>query len=186
MVFIIGEPGIGKTTLVDALAAYVVAADGVRVVQGLCVGPYSTGEAYRPILEALGRLCRSAESRPLIPLFQQYAPMWLAQMPWLLSEAEQERLQRTLAGTTQTRMLRELAEVLEVITNDKPLVLILENLHRSDYATMDALTMLAQRREPARLMIVGTYRPVEGLQRAHPLQAVIHELRYMDCARNSC
>src|SRR5262249_51630664 len=66
----------------------------------------------------------------------------------------------------------ELAEALEVFTATRPLLLILEDMHWSDYATLDLLTYLARREGPARLLILGTYRPVEVLLRGHPLQTV--------------
>src|SRR5262249_9409157 len=57
-----------------------------------------------------------------------------------------------------------------------PLLLVLEDLHWSDYATLDLLTSLARRPDPARLLILGTYRPVEVLLRGHPLQTVKQDL----------
>jgi predicted ATPase len=50
-------------------------------------------------------------------------------------------------------------------------------LHWSDYSTLDLISHLARRREPARLMIVGTYRPEELTLRDHPLKAVKQELQ---------
>jgi predicted ATPase len=73
-------------------------------------------------------------------------------------------------------MLRELAEVLEVLTAETPLVLVLEDLHWSDRSTVEFLTYVAQRRAPARLLVLGTYRPVETLIRAHPLRGIVQEL----------
>ena len=37
-----------------------------------------------------------------------------------------------MSGVTQARMLRELAEALEVLTAIRPLVLVVEDLHWSD------------------------------------------------------
>ena len=48
--------------------------------------------------------------------------------PGLVSEPELERLQRQVAGATPARMLRELAQALEMLTADAPLVLVLEDL----------------------------------------------------------
>ena len=79
-------------------------------------------------------------------------------------------------GATRERMLRELAEAIEVLTDSQPLVLVLEDLHWSDYSTLDLLAMLARRREPARLLVIGTYRPEDVLREGHPLQTVLHEL----------
>src|SRR5919108_4607291 len=98
-------------------------------------------------------------------------------MPWLVSTTEFEALQLQVVGATRERMLRELAEALERLTAARPLVLVLEDLHWSDYSTLDVLAMLARRREPARLLVLGTYRPEDALQRGHPLSTVHHELQ---------
>jgi predicted ATPase len=73
-------------------------------------------------------------------------------------------------------MRRELAEALEVLTADRVLVLILEDLQWSDHATVEALAYLGQRPDPARLLVLGTYRPVEVLLQGHPLRGMVQEL----------
>src|SRR4029450_1679273 len=62
-----------------------------------------------------------------------------------------ERLQGRLQGVTPARMLRELAEALEVLTADRALVLVLEDLQWSDSATVEARVYLGQQPETARL-----------------------------------
>ena len=74
-------------------------------------------------------------------------------------------------------MLREMAEALEAITGERPLVLVLEDLHWSDAATLELLAILARRREMARLLVLATYRPVEVLVHEHPLREVKQELQ---------
>jgi predicted ATPase len=74
-------------------------------------------------------------------------------------------------------MLRELAEALELLTVQQTLVLVLEDLHWSDPSTLDLIAVLARRREPARLLLIGTYRPPEVRRRAHPLHTVQQELQ---------
>jgi predicted ATPase len=74
----------------------------------------------------------------------------------LLSDGERERLQPQLPDVTSVRMLRELAEALEAWTRTTPLVLVLEDLHWSDVSTVNLLTYLAQRRDPVRLLVLGT------------------------------
>src|SRR5262249_48462387 len=61
---------------------------------------------------------------------------------------------------------------LEVIAAKTPLVLHLEDLQWSDPSTLDLIATAARRSEPARLMILGTYRPVEMLAGKHPLRGV--------------
>jgi predicted ATPase len=78
-------------------------------------------------------------------------------------------------------MLREMAEVVEALTAKFPLILVLEDLHWSDYSTLDLISALARRHEQPRLMLVGTYRPVELLLMGHPLRAVKRELQVHHC-----
>src|SRR5262249_59037481 len=74
-------------------------------------------------------------------------------------------------------MLREMAELLEDVTAQTPLLLVLEDLHWSDTATLDLLAYLARRQEPARLLLLGTYRPVEVIVSSHPFKGLTHELQ---------
>jgi DNA-binding winged helix-turn-helix (wHTH) protein/tetratricopeptide (TPR) repeat protein len=172
-----GEPGIGKTALVETFAAYVEAEGDIWIGYGQCIDQYGVGEAYLPILEAFGRLCRTNESAGLIDILRQQAPSWLLQMPALISTVEHEDLQRRSRGVTREQMLRELAEVVETLTVDRPLVWIVEDLHWSDVSTLDWLTYVARRRETARLLVLGTYRPVDLEVHAHPLRTVMRELQ---------
>jgi predicted ATPase/DNA-binding winged helix-turn-helix (wHTH) protein len=193
LVFVTGEPGIGKTALVEVFLS------GIReqssgnsspaptdpcsptpvlwISRGQCIEHYGSGEAYLPILSALGQLCRSAEGKQIVSLLSQHAPMWLVQMPGLLTKEEFEALQRKTAGAAKERMLREIAEALEVLTAEQPLVLVLEDLHWSDPSTLDLLAFVARRSQPARLLILGTYRPAEMLAQEHPLRRVVQELQ---------
>jgi DNA-binding winged helix-turn-helix (wHTH) protein len=174
---IAGEPGIGKTALVDTFVAQVSAGEDLDVGHGQCVESYGVGEPYLPVLEALGRLCREPDGIRLVSVLRQYAPSWLVQMPALLPRTEWEALQRIVGTTGQTRMLRELSEALDALTLECPLVLVLEDLHWSDRTTLEWLAYVARRPDPARLLILGTYRPMEAIVQAHPLRAVLTELR---------
>jgi DNA-binding winged helix-turn-helix (wHTH) protein/predicted ATPase len=175
---LVGEPGIGKTALVDAFVAQVRASKDVWVGHGQCLDPYGAGEAYLPLLEALGRLGRGPEGASLVAVLRQYAPSWLVHLPALFVLEERERLGHTTRGVTPACMLRELAEALEVLTAARPLVLILEDLHWSDRATLEWLAYVVRRRDPARLLLLGTYRPVDVIVHAHPLRAILTELRH--------
>jgi predicted ATPase len=129
------------------------------------------------VLEALGQLCRQPEGERVIALLSRYAPTWLVQMPALMGDAELEAVQRKVQGATRERMLREMAEMLEALTAEQPLVLVLEDLHWSDYSTLDLFSSLARHRGPARLLLLGTYRPAEVIVRGHPLKAMKQELQ---------
>ena len=178
IVFVTGEPGIGKTGVVDAFLERVSIDPRVWIAHGQCVETYGTPEPYLPVLDGLGRLCREGGGDWLVTLLRKHAPTWLAQMPWLLDRADRDALERDLLGATRERMLREMAEAIEALTAEAPLVLVLEDLHWSDTATVDLVSMLARRQEPARLLLVGTYRPVDVLRASqHPLEDVRRELQ---------
>jgi predicted ATPase len=106
--------------------------------------------------------------------------VWLAQMPALIDPAEYLALQRQTAGATRERMMRECARALEVLTAESGLVLWIDDLQWSDRSTLSLLDFLARRREPARLLLLGTYRPTDILRGEHPLAELKHELQLHD------
>jgi len=74
-----GEAGIGKTTLVDCFLAQARASGHVWIGRGQCIEQQGPGEAYLPVLEALGQLCRERHGEQVIAVLRRYAPMWLVQ-----------------------------------------------------------------------------------------------------------
>ena len=77
-------------------------------------------------------------------------------------------LQRRASGATQGRSLRELAEALDALSVDEPVILVFDDLQWTDPSTAEFLAFMGSRREPARVLILGTYRPAE-VTRGHPL-----------------
>ena len=179
IVFVTGEPGIGKTTFVEEFLRQEQVSDeeSLWIGRGQCIEHYGIGESYFPLLDALSRLCREPGGGRMLELLDKHAPAWLVQMPALVGAADLEKLARKTAGATHARMLRELADAMEVISQERPLVLRLEDLHWSDYSTLEWLGFLARRRETARLLVLGTYRPVEVIVREHPLKTLKQELQ---------
>jgi predicted ATPase len=176
VVFVTGEAGAGKTTLVRAFLDSLTKDGAVRIWSAQCIEQYGAGEPYMPMLEVLTQLGRGVEGRHLLALMHRLAPAWLAQLPALLTAEERARIHGETHGLTQQRMLREMAETLAALAAELPLVLLLENLHWSDTSTLDLIAAIARRTEPARLLILGTYRPVEMLAGDHPLRGLKQEL----------
>src|SRR6185369_5356952 len=156
IVFVTGEPGIGKTTAVELFLAEAASGERLRIAQGRCIETHGAGEAYLPLLEAMTRLCREPGEQAIARLLRQHAPTWLTQMPSVLNASELRTLRRQTYGMTRERMLRELAEAVEVMASDVPLVLWLEDLHWSDPSTVDWLGYLAKRPGPARVLVLGS------------------------------
>jgi DNA-binding winged helix-turn-helix (wHTH) protein/tetratricopeptide (TPR) repeat protein len=183
IVFITGEAGIGKTTLIDAFQQRVPRGANVRIARGQCVEGFGGKEAYYPVLDALGELLRDADGGPIAQAFCKRAPTWLVQFPSLVKAELREALQKEIIGATRERMVREICEALEAITAQHPLVLCLEDLHWVDPSTLDFISALARRRGPAKLLLLGTYRPADAIILQSPLKAlkqdlVIHSLSH--------
>src|SRR5215470_84668 len=177
IVFAIGPAGVGKTALTEAFLDSLVvrgAATTAWIGRAGCVEQHGPLEPYMPVLEALERLARRPDAERLIGLLRRSAPTWLAQMPWLIDDPQS--LERTLLGAQPERMLREFAVLIEALTADVPLVLLLEDLHWSDPCTVDLLALLGQRRESARLLVIGTYRPADAAVRDHGLAQMVRTL----------
>jgi predicted ATPase len=183
VLFMSGEPGIGKTTVVQHVLARVTAAGKARATWGQCLQHYGIGEPYQPLLEAIMRLCRQPGGADLVPILERYGPAWLAQLPALLDPERHANLRRTVAGTTRQRMLRELTDVLEAASTQTPLALCLEDVHWSDASTLDWIAAFAQRPEPTRILLIGTFRPQADAGDGHPLPRVIEGLRIKRCCR---
>ena len=108
IVFVTGEAGIGKTALVETFARSIASDQRIRIGRGQCLEQYGTSEAYLPVLEAIGRLCRNEQT--VVNTVRTHAPMWLLQMPSLLSPSDRESFRREVVGASRDRMVREMAE----------------------------------------------------------------------------
>ncbi|HET9577215.1 MAG TPA: AAA family ATPase [Usitatibacter sp.] len=172
IVWIAGEAGIGKTTLINR---FVSSLGDASCARGQCVAQYGAGEPYMPVLEALGRLCRTDPT--LVTLLRAVAPTWLLSLPWLLAADERAALHRELVGVGPERMLREMGELLERYTAERPLLLVTEDLHWSDRATTHLLDYLARRNDSSRFMWLASFRLSEAVALEHPLGALRRELR---------
>ena len=77
---------------------------------------------------------------------------------------------------TRERMMRELTLAIEAIASDAPLLLKLEDIHWSDTSTLDWLAHVARRPEPARLMVIATFRPADVAAAKVGLSGLVTEL----------
>jgi DNA-binding winged helix-turn-helix (wHTH) protein/predicted ATPase len=173
VVFVSGEAGIGKTALVEHFVGTAAERAPLAVVGGQCLEQSGAAEAYMPVLEAVGRMVRG--SPPARALLQRSAPTWLAQLPWLVDAEDQNPLDTQPVGASG-RMLREMGEFLEALAAEVPLILVLEDLHWSDPSTVDLVSLLAARRDRARLLLLATYRSGELIRTRHPLRAALPRL----------
>jgi predicted ATPase len=180
IVFLTGPGGVGKTAMVEAFLDSPALRQTVAPVwigRAGCFEHHGPREAYLPVLDALQRLARAPHVERLVRLMRRAAPMWLAQMPWLVDDADAIALRQSLQGVRAERMPRELALLIEALTADLTLVLVLEDLHWCDPSTVDLLVMLGQRHEAARLLVICTYRPAEVAVHEHVLASAVRSLQ---------
>ncbi|MCW5969409.1 MAG: protein kinase [Blastocatellales bacterium] len=176
-----GEPGIGKTTLVEDFLAELAKEQQCTIARGRCSERLAGTEAYLPLLEALENLLQSDKS--LAPTMKQIAPTWYAQVVPLSGDSEESaRLLNEVKAASQERMKRELAAFLQAVATPQPLVIFFDDLHWADVSTIDLLSFLAGKFDAMRVLIVVTYRPSDMLLSKHPFLQIKPDLQ----ARGYC
>jgi predicted ATPase len=175
VVFVTGEPGIGKSALADAFLEQARIAHGVKIAHGQCLDHHGVGEPYLPLIEVLTRLAGGRDGAAVKKILSVQAPSWLAQMPSLWTRSERSALEAR-GRATRERMMRELTLAAEAIASDVPLLLKLEDIHWSDASTLDWLTHMARRPEPARIMVIATFRPADAAVAKVGLDILVTEL----------
>ena len=78
-----------------------------------------------------------------------------------------DQILREATGATKDRMLRELGDALAALTAETPVLLVLEDVHWIDPASVDMLRHLAERTHGQRLLLIATARP-EDIERNNP------------------
>ena len=157
-VFISGEPGIGKTTLVEHFIGQLRGHPDLAVARGYCIEGFAGVEPYSPVFEALRGLCNGPDRTRVIRALLEHAPTWANQMPDQISSTQRADLKQHVVLDTVGRMVREACCLFEELASERPLLLVLEDLHWTDFATVDFISALCRRRSAARLMLIGTYR----------------------------
>ena len=174
VLFVTGEPGIGKTTLVDHFLGTVQSAAPAAIGRGQCAELLGDGEAFLPIIDALSSLCRGSCGKEASEVLLRRAPAWSVLVPQLRETAG---LKRAKSEARPARMMGEIAAALEAIAESVPLILVCEDLHGADRSTLDLIAYLAKHRSAARLMMICTYR--SNGPRADPprVKEIVRELR---------
>jgi DNA-binding winged helix-turn-helix (wHTH) protein/predicted ATPase len=175
IVFATGEPGIGKSSLAETFLEQLKAAHAVRIAHGQCLSHHGVGEPYLPLIEALTRLAGGEGGAEVKEILLAQAPSWLAQMPSLWTRSERNMLEAR-GRSTRNRMMRELTLAVEAIASDVPLIFKLEDIHWSDASTLDWLAHVARRPDPARLMVLATFRPTDPAAAKAGLGGLVTEL----------
>jgi len=176
LVLVTGEPGIGKTVLVEEfLIEQVTAQRHCAVGRGFCSERSAGTEAYLPLIEALEGLVRRRAS--LTPLLKRVAPSWFVQIMHYSREEAAAALPGSLKADSRELLSRELFTFLEEASRSVPLILFLDDIHWADESTLDLLAYIARRSDSLRILILASYRPEEMMLNNHRFAQVALDLQ---------
>jgi len=179
IVGVTGEPGIGKTSLVEEFFHDLIRRGERPVIaRGRCSESLAGAEAYLPILEVLDGLMRSASHTAVAETIKTIAPTWYVQVAtYSDGQTAITELREPSPAVSQERMKRELAALLQELSRARPLVLFIEDLHWADVSTVDILNYLAARFDDLRLLVVTNYRPSDMALAKHPFLGIRSDLQ---------
>ncbi len=178
-----GEPGIGKTTLVEDFLAELKGDGRCTIARGRCSERLAGTEAYLPLLEALESLLQSSSNPAAARVLKEIAPTWYAQVvPLSGGDEDSAWLLAELKAASQERMKRELSAFLQEVARLRPLVLFFDDLHWADVSTTDMLSFLAGKFDALNVLIVVAYRTSDMLLTKHPFLQIKPDLQ----ARGLC
>jgi DNA-binding CsgD family transcriptional regulator/tetratricopeptide (TPR) repeat protein len=176
-----GEAGVGKTRLVGELVA-AARANGATVLVGGCVELGGEGVPFAPLIEALRGVVRDLDEPALARLLPGRTRAELSRLlPELASPGAAPGAAGPALSTTpgpwseQGRLFELFLGLLERLGEERPAVLVVEDLHWADRSTRDLLAFLVRNLRHGRLLLVLTYRSDE-LHRRHPLRPFLAEL----------
>jgi len=175
MTLIDGEIGVGKTALVEQFSTDAVDR-GVLVSSGSCIEGFGGTEPFYPVLEALAGLVKSSQAYRVQDLLMTVAPSWAWQLNTLFPPERQAPLRKMMGVSTRGRMLGEFLDLLEALSEERKLLIILEDLHWSDHATLDLLSATVRRKSRAKVLVVATFRMDEAIGHATPLKRWVDDL----------
>jgi class 3 adenylate cyclase len=175
LVTLVGEPGIGKTRMVEEFGVY-AGLRGARVLTGRCYeGEFAL--PYRPFIACFREYARAQEDAELREQLGSGAP----EIAKLVSEVRERFPDVPEAPPLESeaerlRLFESVASFLRHAAAEQPLVVVLDDIHWADKPTLLLLQYLARSLAGERVLLLGAYRDVE-LERTHPLAEVLAALR---------
>ena len=173
-----GDSGVGKTRLVREFEDRVYERDDVLVLRGEAVEEADGELPYAPLIGALRPLVRARH-----PAFAALGRGTRAQLAALLPGIDEEPAPPERNDpTAQLRLFEGLLELIDLLSEERVLVLALEDLHWADRSTRTFVDFLARSLRRERFMLLMSYRTDE-IHRRHPLRSLLAELERLEQVR---
>jgi len=197
ILFLTGEAGLGKTTLVHEWWK-TVAPDTAIYAEAACsipIGNIDVGrlEALQPWADIVAQLQsygdKSKKKIDLKKLIHDSAPSWAWALPIVgdfahavvethrLAKEQQEVEQKV---SNQQQVFQQYVNLLSQISEDTPLVLLLDDMHWADVSSTNLLFYLSRQIKDRKIFVVVTYRPDEATVandgKGHPIVKVKNEI----------
>jgi predicted ATPase len=171
-----GESGVGKTRLVSELQGRLGEADDpALVLRGESVEQRDGELPYAPLLSALRPVVRDRH-----PAFERLSSVSRSDLATLLPALASPGPAAERDGATgQIRLLEALLELLDLLSESQPVLLVLEDMHWADRSTRAFASFAASSLREERLVMLLTYRTDE-LHRRHPLLPLLAELERLE------
>ncbi len=171
-VILAGSAGTGVTRLIDeAMDRAATLPEPPLVLRGRSCGPVDP--PWAAILEALEPALAARRPAEVLNLLRRDAGPVLRQLPWLAAlGAEVPGLRDSALADPERRQPRALEALLRWlgrVAAERPVVLVLEDLHVADAATRAFATFVARIARDERIALVLSYQP-DRLTREHPLR----------------
>ncbi|HKY51397.1 MAG TPA: AAA family ATPase, partial [Candidatus Limnocylindria bacterium] len=165
-----GEAGVGKSAFVRRAQEKAVG-EGARVLVGL-THQSDAGLPYAPFISAVRSGFRGLDRDELGRVLQRSAPDLAQLFPELgrLGRAE------ATSGIERHRLAVAFQHLFRAFARETPVLLVLEDLHWADEASLELLRHLARELRDARVVTLATYRSDE-MHRRHPLLRALAELQ---------
>ncbi len=179
LVFVGGEPGAGKTRLMAEVAGALHDND-VAVLVGTC--SLDAAIPYQPFAEMLDQLFTGVPAGSLHDALGDGGP----QLRRLSAHAVRHRpelAEEVLeGGDTRVELFDAVAQLLGTLARDRPVTLILDDLHWAQLPTLALLEHLVQAGHETRLLVLATFRTTAP-DRSEEVAARVAELHRLEDVR---
>jgi DNA-binding winged helix-turn-helix (wHTH) protein/tetratricopeptide (TPR) repeat protein len=176
LVFVSGEPGIGKTALLERSRWECEhAAPALLFGSGKCVEQKGATEAFAPVIQAVGELLCGSSRLSVAEALVSRSPHWcLHHVGDFSTYPAVKELQREGSTIEAPTLMRGLCDALCELAAHRPLLLVLEDLQWADAATLDLLRVLSSRLRRKRVLLIASFRAPNALATPPHLQDLVH------------